>query len=181
MSVPVFNLTDARFECTFGRGCAGVCCRNGRPPVYDDEQARIDCRMDALLPLMRLVAAAVAEHDGFMSRRRKAGTHMLRVVDGWCIFFNGGCVLHQLGAAEGDRFRYKPFACATFPLERHPTRGWYVRQKGLLGEVWDLPCLDPSSGQAPAQSTLRDELRLVRRAAAPRKTPRVRDVPPARG
>jgi hypothetical protein len=163
MSIRVFNLTDARFECTFGRGCAGICCRNGRPPVYHDEQARIHGRMDALLPLMRPGAAAVAEQHGFMSRRRKAGTHTLRVVDGWCVFFNGGCVLHQLGAAEGDSFRYKPFACATFPLEQHPTLGWYVRQKGLLGEVWDLPCLDPAGGQGPAESSLAEELRLLNR------------------
>jgi Fe-S-cluster containining protein len=177
MPVRVFNLTEARFECTFGRGCAGICCRNGRPPVYDDEAARIAGRMDALLPLMRTSAARVAVQAGFMSRRRKAGTHTLRVVDGWCVFFNTGCVLHQLGAAEAQTYRYKPFACATFPLEQHHTRGWYVRQKGLLGEVWDLPCLDPSTGQPAAASTLGEELRLIddggspgadRRAAADR-------------
>ena len=161
MSLRVFNLTEARFECTFGRGCAGICCRNGRPPVHGDEEARITERLDALLPLMRPRAARVAGRDGFMSRRRKAGTHTPRVVDGWCVFFNAGCVLHQLGTAEGQTYRYKPFACATFPLEEHHTRGWYVRQKGVLGEVWDLPCLDPSGGQPTAASTLDEELRLV--------------------
>lgn len=164
MSTRVFNLTEARFECTFGRGCAGICCKNGRPPVSDDEEARITQRMDALLPLMRPGAASAIEQAGFMSRRRKAGTHSLRVVDGWCVFFNAGCVLHQLGAAEGQKYRYKPFACATFPLERDPTRGWYVRQKGLLGEVWDLPCLDPAGGQAAAASSLGDEVRLMETA-----------------
>lgn len=129
--------------------------------MYENEEAAITARIDALLPLMRPAAAALTTKSGFMSRRRKAGTHTLRVVDGWCVFFNSGCVLHRLGAAEGETFRYKPFACATFPLERHPTRGWYVRQKGLLGEIWDLPCLDPAGGHQPAASTLHDELRLA--------------------
>jgi hypothetical protein len=160
VALRVFNLTDARFECTFGRGCDGICCRNGRPPVYDAEAARITARMDVLLPMLRPAAAAVVTRFGFLSRRRKAGTHMLRVVQGWCVFFNAGCVLHRLGADEGGVFRYKPFACATFPLDRHPVRGWYVRQKGLLGEIWDLPCLDPHQ-QAPAAASLSHELRLV--------------------
>lgn len=177
MSTRVFNLTEARFECTFGRGCAGICCRNGRPPVYADEEARITQQMDALLPLMRPGAASAIEQAGFMSRRRKAGTHSLRVVGGWCVFFNAGCVLHQLGAAEGQKYRYKPFACATFPLERDPTRGWYVRQKGLLGEVWDLPCLDPAGGQAVAASSLSDEVRFIEASGSQRATA---DVPSRR-
>ena len=37
---------------------------------------------------------------------------MMRVVDGWCVFFNQGCVLHKLGASEGDKFRYKPAPCS---------------------------------------------------------------------
>ena len=118
--------------------------------------------MNDLLPLMRPSAATLAATAGFMSRRPKADTHTLRVVDGWCVFFHGGCVLQRLGAAEGEPFRYKPFACATFPLERHPTRGWYVRQKGFLGEIWDLPCLDPAGGHPPAETTLGLELTLIR-------------------
>lgn len=86
---------------------------------------------------------------------------MLRVVSGWCIFFNDGCVLHRLGLAEGDKFRYKPRACATFPLEHHAVRGWYVRQKGVLREAWDLRCLDPATTEAAASATLTEELTLI--------------------
>ena len=163
MRLPVFNLHEARFECTFGRGCAGICCRNGRPPVYADEGARIGATLPALLPLMRPEASALVATSGFLSRRRKAGANSLRVVAGWCVFFNAGCVLHKTGAAEGDKFRYKPFACATFPLEKHATRGWYVRQKGLLGEVWDLFCLDPGSSPRAATISLQEEVELINR------------------
>lgn len=136
--------------------------------MFADEAQRIRTSLDKLLPLMRLDAAALTAKRGFMSRRRKSGTTTLRVVNGWCVFFNAGCVLHRLGAAEGDKFRYKPFACATFPLERHATRGWYVRQKGLLGEVWDLFCLDPEATQSAASATLTEELALIAAADARR-------------
>jgi hypothetical protein len=162
----VVNLSEARFECTFGRGCAGVCCRNGRPPVYDDQAERISSQLPRLLPMMRPEAAALAATRGFMSRRRKSGTHTVRVVGGWCVFFNHGCVLHALGLNDGDKFRYKPFACATFPLERHPRGGWYVRQKGLLGEVWDLACLDPGGTQSPASTALAEELAFIEQTSA---------------
>ncbi len=68
---------------------------------------------------------------------------MLRVVDGWCVFFNQGCVLHKVGAAEGDTYRYKPAACALFPLARNDKDEWYVRQHGYEDEQWDVFCLDP--------------------------------------
>ena len=51
---------------------------------------------------------------------------MLRVQDSWCVFFNQGCVLHKVGAAEGDKYRYKPAPCALFPLGRTEKGDWYV-------------------------------------------------------
>ena len=33
----VANLATATFECTFGRGCDGLCCKNGRPSVDADD------------------------------------------------------------------------------------------------------------------------------------------------
>lgn len=161
MEFRVFNLVEARFECTFGRGCDGVCCRQGRPPVYPDEAENIERNLGKLLPLMRPAAAALVERQGFTSRRRKSGAPMLRVVEGWCVFFNEGCVLHRAGAAEGSRFRYKPWTCAIFPLSRDGRRGWYVRQKGLLGEVWDLGCLDPARTRTAAADSLREEVALA--------------------
>lgn len=165
MHLPVLNLREARFECTFGRGCDGICCSNGRPPVSADEIGRIRANLATFLPMMRPEAAAVVERDGFTSRRRKAGEVMLRVVNGWCVFFRAGCVLHRAGIEEGDKFRYKPFVCAVFPLEKDERVGWYVRQKGFRNEIWDLFCLDATKTTASAAETLGEELSLIARTA----------------
>jgi len=131
--------------------------------VYADEAARIDDNLHRVLPLLRPEARAVVEKDGYVSRRRKEGQPMVRVAAGWCVFFNRGCVLHRLGAEEQDPFRYKPWVCAVFPISRDPRGPWYVRQKGLLGEVWDLPCLDPAATTVRATESLGAELALVER------------------
>ena len=157
----VINLHTARFDCTFGRGCEGICCRNGRPPVYADEAERIDRILDDILPLLRPEARAVVTALGYLSRRRKAGQPMARVAAGWCVFFNRGCVLHTLGADEGDAFRYKPWVCAVFPLSKDAHGRWLVRQKGYAGEAWDLPCLDAQASTVAAAESLRDEVALV--------------------
>lgn len=86
---------------------------------------------------------------------------MARVVRGWCVFFNRGCALHQLGATEGDAFRYKPAVCSMFPLAKDERDRWYVRQKGYKGEIWDLFCLDPRASTVPAAESLREEIALV--------------------
>ncbi|MEP6739236.1 MAG: DUF3109 family protein [Caldimonas sp.] len=158
----IINLHSARFDCTFGRGCPGICCHNGRPPVYADEAQRIDRILDRVLPLLRPVARALVSARGYLSRRHKAGQPMARVAAGWCVFFNEGCVLHRLGAAEGDAFRYKPWTCAVFPLSKDENGRWLVRQKGVDGEIWELPCLDPHSTAVPAAESLRSEVALVR-------------------
>ena len=105
MMLPVLNLDTATFDCTFGRGCDGVCCRNGRPPIYPDEQELLDANLSRILPALRPAARALVEAQGYLSRRVKAGLHTLRVINGWCVFFNRGCVLHRMGAAEGSTFR----------------------------------------------------------------------------
>jgi hypothetical protein len=166
IDLPVINLSEARFECIFGRGCEGVCCRNGRPPVYPDEQERLDENLDKFLPHLRPEARRVLAKSGYLSNRKKIGLPMLRVVDGWCVFFNEGCVLHKVGAAEGDRHRYKPAPCALFPLARNDKDDWYVRQKGVEGEEWDLPCLAPPPEAPPAAESLREELELAARYTA---------------
>ena len=112
--LPILNLDEARFECTFGRGCDGICCRNGRPPVELDEVERINSHLPRILPLLRPAARELIKRGGIVSRRRRFELPLMRVVEGWCVFFNAGCVLHELGAGEGDRFAYKPSACASF-------------------------------------------------------------------
>jgi hypothetical protein len=83
------------------------------------------------------------------------------VVNGWCVFFNQGCVLHKVGAAEGDKYRYKPAACALFPLGKNEQGQWYVRQWGYEDEQWDLFCLNPKATPLPADQTLHDEIMLA--------------------
>ena len=168
MQLKVLNLEQARFDCTFGRGCDGICCRDGRPPVYEDEAQRITDRLHDLLSMLRPEARAVVEKSGYLTRRRKAGQPTARVVAGWCVFFNRGCTLHRLGVLEGEPFRYKPGLCAVFPLSKDRRGRWYVRQKGFDGETWDLACLDPSTSPVPAAKSLRDEIALVEEWESPR-------------
>ena len=160
--LPVLNLAAATYECTFGRGCDGVCCREGRPVVDDDEIARLDENLPKLLPLLRPEARRVAAQQGVVSGRGKS-VKQLRVAGGWCVFFNQGCVLHQVGAAEGDKYRYKPVVCSLFPLDQDERGNWYVRQHGQFGEEWDLFCLDPANSPRPAAETLQEELELAKR------------------
>jgi hypothetical protein len=160
----VINLAEARFECTFGRGCDGVCCHKGRPPIFPEEVDVIAANLNRVLPLMRPEARTLAERGGFLKpNRRRYGRRLLRVSNGWCIFFNRGCVLHQLGVADGDKYKYKPSLCALFPVQQDSHDRWFVRQKGFAGEKWDLACLDPATTTTPAAESLRDELALARR------------------
>ncbi len=166
----VINLDKAMFECTFGRGCEGVCCRNGRPPVSPDKVERIGANIEKFLPLLRESARAVVEANGYLSRRGTPGQPMVRVAAGWCVFFNKGCVLHAVGAQEGDSYRYKPLACALFPLVRDWRGQWYVRQRGYKRELWDLRCLDPATSAKPARLSLQDEIALARRSLTARRS-----------
>jgi hypothetical protein len=161
--LPVINLHTATYECTYGRGCDGICCREGRPLVYADEIARIRENLPKFLPLMRPEASRVAKSRGFVSGRRRFGEELMRVAAGWCIFFNRGCVLHQVGEAEGDKFRYKPCVCSLFPIQQDDYDQWYVRQKGFKREQWDLFCLDPNNSSTPAAESLQEELALAKR------------------
>jgi hypothetical protein len=161
--LPVLNLHTATYECTFGRGCDGVCCREGRPLIYADEIARITENLHKILPLMRPQAARVAAKRGFLSGRKRYGEDIVRITGGWCIFFNQGCVLHKLGVTEGDKFRYKPAVCALFPIQQDDHDRWYVRQKGYKREKWDLFCLDPKNTTIPAAQSLQEELALAKR------------------
>lgn len=164
VTLTVVNLATATFECTFGRGCDGLCCREGRPPVYPDELERLERTRDRWLPLLRPAARAVVEKNGHLvPRYRRLGERVLRVVDGWCVFFNRGCVLHDLGVADGDKYLYKPSLCSLFPIQQDNKDRWYVRQHGYLRESWDLFCLDPRNSATPAGESLRDEIALAAR------------------
>jgi hypothetical protein len=165
MSTPlhVVNLATATFDCSFGRGCDGVCCREGEPPVDADEAAVIAAALPAVLPLLRPDARAHIEAGGFLGGTHPNGLPQLAVSGGWCAFFNRGCVLHRVGADEGDPFRYKPSACSLFPLQLNDRGEWYVRQWGVEGEQWDLFCLNPDHSPKRAADSLGPELALARK------------------
>lgn len=155
-SLEVDNLATARFDCVFPI-CGGVCCQNGRPPVERGERARIEANLEKFLPHLRPSARASIERKGFLSKRLKAGQPMLTVEGGSCVFFNEGCVLHKVGASEGDRFKYKPWHCVVFPLTRVGNGKWYVRQWKHRGEAWDLFCLNPKESPVLASESLKGE------------------------
>jgi hypothetical protein len=162
-SLEVVNLAEARFECTFGRGCDGICCREGRPPLSPAEIACIDAELPRILEHLRPAARSAIERKGYRTRPA-AGEPRVRNADGWCVFFNGGCLLHKLGADEGDKYKYKPFYCAVFPLQDDAHGRWFVRQKGFNGEKWDLFCLDPANQTKPAAKSLQEELTVAARS-----------------
>ncbi|HEY7423713.1 MAG TPA: DUF3109 family protein [Gemmataceae bacterium] len=160
-SLPVVNLSEAKYECIFGRGCDGICCQNGRPPVYPEEVECLDANLEKFLPHLRPEARQLVEKAGYLSGRRKYGLPMMRVVAGWCVFFNQGCVLHKVGAEEGDKYLYKPAVCALFPLAKNDKDEWYIRQWDYEDEEWDLFCLDPQATSKPAAESLEEEIRLA--------------------
>jgi hypothetical protein len=164
-SLQVINLDQARYECTYGRGCDGICCREGRPLVYPEEIERTDANLHRFVPLLRPEARKAIERRGYLSQRRRLGQRVMRSAGGWCVFFNQGCVFHKVGAQEGDPFRYKPAVCALFPIQRDEHDRWYVRQKGYKREKWDLFCLDPESTIVPAADSLAREIALAQRFA----------------
>lgn len=161
--LPVINLATATFDCSFGRGCDGVCCREGEPPVDAGEAAVIEAALPKVLPRLRPEARRLIEASGFLGAPHTNGDPKLKVSDGWCAFFNGGCVLHRVGAEEGDTFRYKPSACALFPLAKNDSGEWYVRQWGVEDEEWDLFCLNPLHSPRRAADSLGPELALARK------------------
>lgn len=156
----VGNLEESRFDCVFPV-CGGICCRNGRPAIEPREAETIGGNLGKFLPHLRPEARALVEGGRWLTNRRKEGLPTLAVTAGWCVFHNEGCVLHKVGATEGDKFRYKPWRCAVFPLAREKDGSWYVRQRGLKGEAWDLFCLDPKESPKSGAETLRDEVRFV--------------------
>src|SRR5262249_34087083 len=128
LPLAIANAESATFDCSFGRGCDGICCKNGRPSVSPAEQAVIASVLPRVLPLLRPEAQKLIEQDGFTSARTNLGPPLVRGAGGGCFSFNGGCALHTVGAEDGDSYQYKPTQCALFPLEKSDRLGWIVRQ-----------------------------------------------------
>lgn len=162
LPLTVLNAATATFDCSFGRGCEGICCRHGEPSVTPAEKAVIDGVLDRVRPLLRPEAVAALDASGWLTEQQKLDLPMTRVVDGWCLFFNAGCTLHKLGAVDGDFARYKPIQCVLFPLEPNGDGTWYVRQWGHEGEEWnDLFCLNPANTTRSATEALAPEMEVA--------------------
>lgn len=169
--LPVANLAAARFDCVYPT-CGGICCMNGRPAIEPHEQERITANLSKFVPHLLPAARALVERSGFLSDQEKEGLPTLKVSKGWCVFFHDGCVLHQVGGLEGDRFKYKPWRCVAFPLARDKKSGeWHVRQHGERGEAWDLFCLNPKESPKSAAVTLPGEVEFVAKALADGRIP----------
>jgi hypothetical protein len=162
------NAATARFECTYGRGCEGVCCSNSTPPVDPDKQSLINGILPRVLPLLRPGARAMIEEVGYIDPDEvHEGNPSIRVESDWCVFFNKGCVLHQLGVEQGDSTLYKPVACYLFPIDRDSHGRWYVRQHGVDEEQWtELFCLAGTPDLPLAVDTLGFEMEMAAREDA---------------
>ena len=161
VALTVLNADTATFDCSFGRGCSGLCCQNGRPSVSAAEQAKIKAVLPRVLPHLRPEAAKLVTKSGYLSARKKLGKPMVRVAGGWCVFFNGGCVLHKVGLEDGDFAMHKPIQCVLFPLEPAGDGTWYVRQWKYEGEGWDLFCLNPKNTKRKAAEALAPEIAVA--------------------
>jgi len=172
ISLPVTNLQEAKYECIYGRGCDGICCQHGKPPVTPLDKEHIDSVLSRALPLLRPEARTAIEKKGYLSGTRKMGHPMLRTSKDWCVFFNEGCVLHKLGMEDGNSYAYKPAICALFPLEKDPEEGdWFIRQWNYRGEFWDLFCLDPKASPKPAAESMAVEIELAAKLDAVGQNP----------
>lgn len=175
VSLNIVNADTATFECTFGRGCEGLCCKNGRPSVTPAEKATMDSVLHRALPLMRPEARKMVEKEGYLSKRIKVGHPMMKVSKEYCVFFNKGCVLHTIGAEDGESYQYKPEQCALFPLEEDERKKeWYIRQWNVEGEQWDLFCLNPKNSKLKAAESLKPEIELAARIVERKRTGAIR-------
>jgi len=127
------------------------------------EARRLARKLPEILPLLRPEAQRFLASKHFLTRRRCSGHRTVAVVNHYCVFYNEGCVLHKVGAAEGDKFRYKPVLCSLFPILLCTEGDWYVRQWGLDWEGWDLFCLHPEASNVPARESLKDEIAFANR------------------
>lgn len=178
----VVNLDETKFQCVFP-ACGGICCRTGEPRVEQAELAKIEANLEKFRPHLRPVAQEYLAANHFTKFDHETNYPRVAATDGWCLFFNEGCVLHKIGAMEGDKYAYKPWLCVTFPLEMHDRDRWHIRQWGKFEEDWDLFCLNPAESPLPARETLADEIAFAKDVDDPesreawRRVPRKQNAP----
>ena len=76
LPLAVANAETATFDCSFGRGCEGICCKNGRPSVGPDEIARIADHLPKFLPHLRPESRKLVEAKGLPGVREPHVKHL---------------------------------------------------------------------------------------------------------
>src|SRR5256885_2260379 len=86
-ALAIDNIATATFKCVFPI-CGGICCKNGRPPVEPEEQARIEQNLARILPHLREGAQKHIKKFGWLTKRIAARYRTIAVQGGWCVFAN---------------------------------------------------------------------------------------------
>ena len=189
----VFDVTFllSRWECIFGRGCQGVltgpapelvqgCCSYGAHFTDADDVARVEREAAALTPDVWQFHSRGRKG---VTRTKKDGTVVSRMVDGACIFLNRpgfpngpGCALHQAALATGRRpMDLKPEVCWQVPIRREDHRTedghvistvgqWDRRHWGGGGEDFAWWCTEAPEafvGTRPVYQEMADELGAI--------------------
>jgi hypothetical protein len=111
---------------------------NGRPAVEKDEQERIAANLPKFLPHLRPARAPPRREVGLPLRPGEGRPADAQGEPGLVRVLERRLRAAQVGASEGDRFKYKPWRCALFPSTRDRKSGeWYVRPARRRGEAWD--------------------------------------------
>ena len=175
--LPIVNLDEARFECTFGRGCDGVCCKEGRPLVYPDEVGRIAEALEKLQVEAPPRGPGGRGEEGVPQRPASPGpprpAQRRRLVP----VLPRGMPPAPTRAGGRGQVPVQAGRLLLFPIQQDEHDRWYIRQRGFHRETWDLFCLDPRIHPRPAAETLVEEIALAKRfddeakAATPRPGP----------
>lgn len=153
---------EQKFECTFGTTCEGNCCRS-RPHVLPEDIQAIESVLHRAIPLMRSEAQDLVIDKGYLSALKVEGHPTLRTINySLCVFFNKGCVLHKLGALEGDPFLYKPVRCILFPIGRNDDGSYGLVRKPAEADPDLFPCLTQAEGSDKTTSqSLKAEFAMI--------------------
>jgi len=147
--------------------CAAPCCR-GAAAAGRDKIEKIQATLPEIMPLLRPASARVIARKGFYCAQAthrsdfqpEEEPHWLRIVDGYCVFYNdaligGHCALHAYCVQRGlPVLSLKPQVCYLFPISK-PVNHWVTVRR------WnELPCLRPTNGEEalPVYLAYRSEL-----------------------
>ena len=110
--LPILNAATATFECTYGRGCEGVCCQEAVRRSNRKNGSESTLILPRLLPLLRPEAQSVVRKRGYLSSRQRFGHPIARNAAGWCVFFNQAACCTSWAPTKETNFATsrRPFA-----------------------------------------------------------------------